>query len=200
MSFKIIAFIFLVFGLYKNYQWDKGLHQKAKVIHATALVYFIYHFGSSFGYIGWILRNFEVFEERYKVQVGIISANMNFYSTLFHVFLCLLIIWFAFGMISRKNSSRQNLLRVLPLIIPTETISMYRGFQGSDPIPQDFLVLGVGFIIALTLNFGLFFLYRSKIMIDFFNQPALDLNNIKLETDFVDKSSNNSSQIPSENN
>src|SRR6478736_2020786 len=168
MSIKIIAVFFLIFGLYKDYSRDKKQHVKAKVLHAIALVILLYFFAGSFSYLGRLFRNFDLFQSRFHVPLGIFSADIHYYSSFVHIGLSLVIILLTYNMIKRHDSARIKLVKVLPLIIPTEVLSFYRGFQADEPIGNDYLVLALGLFVMGALFLGVSYLYTRPFMINFF--------------------------------
>jgi hypothetical protein len=174
MIFKIIALLFLVLGLVKDYNRDKKQHEKAKVAHAVALVFLMYFFAGSFGSLGWLIGNYEKFQSRFYVPLGIFSADFHFISTFIHLGLSLIIILLTYNMIKRDDSSRKKLIKLIPFIIPTETLSFYRGFQSDEPFMNDYLVLTLGLIIMGSINLGLSYLYSRPFMIDFFKSETIE--------------------------
>ena len=75
MGFVIFGLVFLVIGLVKDYQRDKGKHVTAKVFHAICLALLISSYAGSFKIIGMLMRNFDGAKERFSTDVGIVPGQ-----------------------------------------------------------------------------------------------------------------------------
>src|SRR5688500_8270802 len=116
MGFTIFALVFLVIGLVKDYQRDKGKNIKAKVFHAICLTLLIASYAGSFKILGMLIRDFDGARERFSITVGPISGEISWYIYLVHSAIAMTIIILAYQMIRRLDKPRKMMIKILPLL------------------------------------------------------------------------------------
>lgn len=166
--FTVFFILFFCIIIVYDFSKTKG-YIKAKILHVISLTFLFYNHLSCFQWLAWIIRYSEM-QEKLTRQVGIISRELNFVQNVVYIVLGVVIMISVFGMLNRNDFYRRTLIKVLPFIIPSGAISFYTGYTQHGPNLNDYVVLTIGFIVFTLLYLGIFFLYRSKFMIDFFEQ------------------------------
>lgn len=172
MIVKAILISIFVFILIRKYSELKGF-TKEKILHIISLIYLIYSHSSCFQWLIWLIDHNDDFQSRFNISVGIIPAYINFYQILLYLCLSVIIIITLIGMFYLKDLSRRILIRVLPFVIPSSTISFYIGFKQQFQAFNDYIILFIGLIFYSAIYIGLCLLYRSKFMVELFKaKPA----------------------------
>jgi hypothetical protein len=171
MRFTIIALIFLVVGLIKDFQKDKGQHVKAKVFHAICLTVIIFSYAGSFQILGMLIRDFEGAHQRFSTPVGFVPGQLHWIIYLIHSALVMTIIILAYQMIRRSEKSRKLLVTLLPAAGLLELFSFYRGWisDGDYLGVSNGLINLVGLLIVGGATLAIYMVYDSKFMKAFFS-------------------------------
>jgi hypothetical protein len=170
MRFVVIAFIFLVIGLIKDYQKDKGRHVKAKVFHAICLTVIIYSYAGSFQILGMLIRDFDGAHQRFSVPVGFVSGDVHWIIYLIHSALVMTIIILAYQMIRRSEKARRMLVILLPIAGLLEVFGFYRGWVSGEANlgVSDGLIILIGLVIVGGITLVIYLVYSSEFMKTFF--------------------------------
>jgi hypothetical protein len=169
VSFIGLALIIIV--LLSNYSRTRGF-LGAKILHFLSLLFLLYN---HFQVIPWLINSLSNRNliNRINEKVGIISEELNIIHSLFYIVFSIIIVCCSLGILIRNNRSRKILLWILPFIIPISTISFYIRFKNQNPLINDHVILIIGFLISSLIYLGLFFLYKSKLMVSFFNEKIM---------------------------
>lgn len=170
MRFTIFALVFLVIGLIKDYQRDKGKNVKAKIFHAICLTLLIMSYAGSFQILGMLIRDFEGAQQRFSSNVGPVPGQLHWIIYLVHSALVMTVIILAYQMIRRSEKSRKLLVKLLPLAGLLEVFSFYRGWilDGDDLGVGHGAIILIGFVIVGGITTLIFWVYTSEFMKTFF--------------------------------
>jgi len=170
---KVSYYSFTIFGLAGDFSKDKGKHRKAKIYHFVLLMIFIISFGGSFATLGYVIRHTQLTNIRVSLPIGIFSRNVSMSVFYINLILSIITLYFAYGMIARKNSSREKFLKFLPFLAVSSIFNFYKGWiQGGEKILEDVTILLIGFIIFFGISFIYTKIYNSKYMLAFFNDKV----------------------------
>jgi hypothetical protein len=170
MGFTIFALFFLVIGLVKDYQRDKGKNIKAKVFHAICLTLLVASYAGSFKILGMLIRDFDGAKERFSIAVGPISEEMTWYIYLVHSAIAMTIIILAYQMIRRVDKPRKMMTKILPLLGVVELFSFYRAWviDGNELGVNHGVIILIGVLVVGGLTTFITLVYNSGFMKDFF--------------------------------
>jgi len=166
----IILISFFVFMLAFDYASTRG-YIKAKILHFIALTFLIYNHLSCFQWLVWVII-YPSMQEKINIQVGVIGGELNFFQNIIFIVLGVVILFSVFGMLNRKDSYRRILVRVLPFVIPSSAIAFYINCKQHGLMLDDYVLLLIGFIVYAILYLSIIFLYRSKLMVEFFKAKS----------------------------
>ena len=169
----LVAFIYLG----ADYKKNKG-HVKAKVIHCVLLAYLVFYYSTAFAYVSGLLRNGEHIIAQYQTAIGLLSSDLNLIIWVGQLITTCLLSYCAFGLVVRKEKSRNLLLKVLPFAFIFDSLGAYRDFViAGDEGLNHYAILIVCAIIIGGINVVIFYSYKSKTLIDFFMlRPGEDKN------------------------
>lgn len=183
-SITIIALAITVFGLIKDFQRDSGLNKKAKIYHSILLSLLIMTYAGSFGALGWIIRNFDRAKTQFSVDVGIVPGSLHLAIFFVNLVLSLIVLVFAYQMISRKENARKNMLFFLPFLGLTSIFNFYRGWLNTpdELILNDFTILLIATLIMGGLTLLYLKVYTSEWMKSFFQFKTESIPENELRT------------------
>ena len=166
----ILIIVFFAIVLVSDFKKTKGF-VKAKVLHFLVLTYLFYNHMAAFKWLAEIVISSET---RCNLQktVGLINGTINYIQNLVLVVVSIIIVISAFGMLNRNDYYRKILLRAILFVIPSEIINYYVSYVSSPKVNliiDDYAPLIIGFVISISINLFIFFLYRSRLMLDFFH-------------------------------
>ncbi len=161
----------MFFGLIRDFKRDKGLNKKAKVFHSILLSLLIFAFAGAFSKVGWVIRNFDLVQTFFGIDVGIVSGSIHLVIYVLDLILSLFVLVFAYQMISRKDKARKRIVFFLPFLAVTSVFNFYRGWlnDGGDILINDYLILLIGIIFFGSATVIYLLVYNSNYMKTFFN-------------------------------
>lgn len=166
----VFLILFFVFILVYDYASTRG-YIKAKILHFIALAFLIYNHLSCFHWLVWVII-YPSMQDKLNIQVGVIDGELNFIQNIIFIVLGVVILFSVIGMLNRKDSYRRILVRVLPFVIPSSAIAFYINCKQSRLMLDDYVILLIGFIVYAMIYLSIFFLYRSKLMVEFFKAKS----------------------------
>lgn len=163
MIIYYLLLIFLIIILIKDFQSSKGFI-KQKIFHVIALITLLYIFQDSFRLIFYNIKDYFI---KYNIACGVIPPFANFIITMLHLILNFIIFMLIFGLFVRKEISRIALVKLLPISIIFVFYSMYKVYLQQESAAGRIVSIIVS-VLFILLELGIFFLYKSKFMIIFF--------------------------------
>lgn len=161
--------LLIVVYLYRDYARDKGLHIKAKTIHAVLVTLLFLLFLGSFRAMLNMITNF-------SEVIGTIHSTALFPQKILQAIVVLngilsaFIFWHLGLMMKRKNKSRLLVTKLMPVLGITSGFNLYRlmvkdgGLLG---IPE-WLFLIMAFFFSLLITISAMKIYQSQFMVRFF--------------------------------
>lgn len=168
----IFLTLFLVLSLFRDFNRDKGEHQKAKVFHFILSLLLVFFFSGVLSYFLAVFGRFDEVRALHEIPIGILPVQLNLWSFVANTLLCVALVLIVFRMALRNEKARKLLNIVLPCVVITQTINFYQGFVGGGPIGDmsHGMILLVGFVIMAGIAAIILAVYNSAFMKAFF-QP-----------------------------
>jgi hypothetical protein len=172
---KILLLVAIIAILIKDLSLTKGRFIKAKIIHVLSIAFLIYYYASGFTWIAWLIQNFSNFRMAYNKDYGIIPSDLIMVDYAIYNALAAIVTICVLGLLVRSNYYRKLMLQIFPFIILTGTIVFYTGFQPKvHEFINDYISLIISLFGNLILNVWIYLAYRSKFMIEFFDDRKIN--------------------------
>ncbi len=159
----IIAFILI----YVDYKSSKGFIRQ-KILHALVLIFIFYIYRNAIRDIIYVIANINDYYAKNYVQYGIITPAISLTINLISNILGGALFISAIGLLARSEYYRIIMVHVLPIVIIINIPSLYMGYviQPSDLYQMVYLIIA---FIVFSMFIGIYILYRSKFMTEFFS-------------------------------
>ena len=166
----ILVLVAVIFILIKDFRKDHGEHNKAKAIHAVAMVLLSAYYTGVFRYLGWFLGHIQEAQEMFGVPIGIFSGKINFFMFVLYVFVAPVVLVLIYAMVDRRNGARKALMWLAPLVVVIEGFNFHRGWfsEGDDLMFSSGLVMLIGLAFFGVLAGIFVVVYRANFMREFF--------------------------------
>jgi hypothetical protein len=176
MAFKLLTFFLVGMSLFKDSRKDKGEHRAAKIIQALCLALIVLSYSSAFARVVWLVGNWGPAQTKFMVPVGPVTAQIHFLFFLIHCALGPVVLILAYMLSSRKEVARQTFLYVIPILFLLESFNFYRSWVSGEPAEAaySFYPFLYGMIFFGIPSTGLFLIYSSRMMINYFKSPEQD--------------------------
>lgn len=174
-SFPIILFIIIIFFMGKDFMSDGKLHIKAKIVHGIIMLLLCYSYTGSFSEVFWFARNTDNYEATFG-QTGIFSGSTFGWIRFAASIVSTVALFTFFSMSSRRDGARRFALKLFPLMGLFGSFSFYRGLvfeEGNSLISTHWGFFILSLVVSIAFFMGLFFIYRSKMMLRFFERDGV---------------------------
>lgn len=173
MKWFIVLFpiIYGMFFISKDYRVTKGF-VKQKILHVVSLIFLIVSYSSSFKIFN-VISDFSGTYNNFQTQQSYFPVIFNFSLMVANYILGIVLFLSAWLMFTRNDKARRILIKLLPfsiiLALPNIEVFLSNPNKYSNGSSTILAIYIISFIFILLFQLGIFFLYRSKSMIDFFN-------------------------------
>lgn len=173
---KYFVLVLLFLGLRTDYKRDFGEHKKAKIYHAIILGILLFYYTGSLIYLFWFLSDFNNAIEYISKDVGFISGIVMQIFMILHFFLSIFTLYLTYRLIKRRKEDLVLLNFVLPILVITESLVLYKVVLESSVIGEfyeDVSLLFVCIMIYGSVAIAIWSIYKRPFMKDFFNSKKV---------------------------
>lgn len=162
---------FITIGVWliiRDFKLTKGFKTQ-KLIHVFAILFILFTNIGAFSNLFAIVRNFETFNEwSIYSKIEYFPNSVRFVLSFFSSLLSVILYVFAFGMLSRGDFSRKIIIWIIPvktlLTLPLIHYLYHYNYNNLEQVVAFWVM-----IVILSINIGIFFLYRSSYIRSFFD-------------------------------
>jgi len=174
---KYFVLVLLFFVLRTDYKRDFGEHKKAKIYHAIILGVLLFYYTGSSQFLFWFLGDFNNAIEYISKDVGIFSGIVMQIFIILHFFLSIFTLYIIYNLIKRRKEDLVRLKFVLPLLVITESLMLYKVVLESSDIGE--VHEGISLLVVCIIIYGSFAIaiwsiYKKPFMKDFFNLKKME--------------------------
>ncbi len=177
-KFFIIAFLIFVIPFNswrKIYLFDNGNFKVSKIINILLIVFMLAYITGPYNTIIDIFINYSAFNEKFQINSGIITADINLISKIIHNILNFFMLIVVIQLLRRNENYRKYFIYLLPFLSILMTFEVNREFNRIYDENYSGLVFASAFTIIGIQFLILFLIYNSKAF-----KNMMCLNNSKI--------------------